>query len=143
MRGEACGVTVIDDYGHHPTEIRATLAAARASYPEHTIWAVWQPHTFSRTKLLLDEFASAFGDADHVIVTEIYASREKDSLGVSVADVLKRMAHRDAQQAASLGKATVMLAERVKPGDVVITLSAGDGNQVGEKLLERLRESCP
>lgn len=143
LRGEACGVTVIDDYGHHPTEIRATLAAARASYPEHTIWAVWQPHTFSRTKLLLDEFASAFGDADHVIVTEIYASREKDSLGVSVADVLKRMAHRDAQQAASLGKATVMLAERVKPGDVVITLSAGDGNQVGEKLLERLRESCP
>jgi len=142
LRGEACGVMVIDDYGHHPTEIRATLAAARTSYPGRSIWAVWQPHTFSRTKLLLDEFAASFEDADHVIVTEVYASREKDSLGVSVADVVKRMRHRDARQAASLNKATTMLAEHVKPGDVVITLSAGDGNQVGESLLKRLQEQC-
>ncbi|MGH2593280.1 MAG: UDP-N-acetylmuramate--L-alanine ligase [Anaerolineae bacterium] len=142
LRGEACGVMVIDDYGHHPTEIRATLAAARTSYPGRSIWAVWQPHTFSRTKLLLDEFAASFEDADHVIVTEVYASREKDSLGVSVADVVKRMRHRDARQAASLNKATTMLAEHVKPGDVVITLSAGDGNQVGESLLRRLQEGC-
>ncbi len=140
LRGEARGVAVIDDYGHHPTEIRATLAAARMAYPGHPIWAVWQPHTFSRTKLLLDEFAASFDDADHVIVTEVYASRENDSMGVSAADIVKRMMHRDARRAATLDKATAMLAERVKPGDVVITLSAGDGNLVGERLLKRLRE---
>jgi UDP-N-acetylmuramate--alanine ligase len=142
LRGEACGVTVIDDYGHHPTEIRATLSAARQSYPNRAIWAVWQPHTFSRTKLLLDEFAGSFDDADHVIVTEVYPSREIDSLGVSVTDIVKRMTHRDAQQANSLNRATTMLAEQVKPGDVVITLSAGDANQVGESLLKKLQEQC-
>jgi UDP-N-acetylmuramate--alanine ligase len=139
VRGEAGGVTVIDDYGHHPTEIRATLAAARMNYPGRSIWAVWQPHTFSRTKLLLDEFAAAFEDADHVIVTDVYASREKDSLGVSAASVLKRMKHRDARHAASLMEATNALVDGVAPGDVVITLSAGDGNAVGENLLRRLQ----
>jgi len=142
LRGEACGVTVIDDYGHHPTEIRATLAAARQTYPGRTVWAVWQPHTFSRTKLLLDEFAAAFEDADHVIVTEVYASREKDSLGVSGATVVKRMSHRDARHAPALMDATNILADGVQPGDVVITLSAGDGNVVGDSLLRRLEERC-
>ena len=142
MRGEVCGVTVIDDYGHHPTEIRATLAAARMSYPDRSIWAVWQPHTFSRTKLLMDDFAASFGDADHVIVTEVYASREQDSMGVSAADVVVRMQHRDARQAATLTDAVNALVGRVKSGDVVITLSAGDGNMVGERLLQRLRTRC-
>jgi UDP-N-acetylmuramate--alanine ligase len=140
VRGEAGGVMVIDDYGHHPTEIRATLAAARANYPERPIWAVWQPHTFSRTKLLMDEFAAAFEDADHVIVTDVYASREKDSLGVNAADVVRRMKHRDARYARSLMEATNLLADGVQPGEVVITLSAGDGNVVGESLLRRLVE---
>jgi UDP-N-acetylmuramate--alanine ligase len=140
LRGEAGGVTVIDDYGHHPTEIRATLAAARQAYAGRTIWAVWQPHTFSRTKMLMREFAAAFGDADHVIVTQVYASREKDSLGVSAAEVVKLMQHPDARHAASLADATNMLAGEVAPGDVVITLSAGDGNMVGANLLKRLRE---
>jgi UDP-N-acetylmuramate--alanine ligase len=142
VRGEACGVTVIDDYGHHPTEIRATLAAARLNYPARPIWAVWQPHTFSRTKLLMDEFAASFEEADHVVVTEVYPSREKDSLGISSADVVKRMKHRDVIRAPSLADATNVLAERVKAGDLVITLSAGDANLVGERLLSRLREQC-
>jgi UDP-N-acetylmuramate--alanine ligase len=142
LRGEACGVSIIDDYGHHPTEIRATLAAARATYPGRPVWAVWQPHTFSRTKLLLDEFAAAFEDADHVIVTEVYASREKDSLGISGATVVKRMKHRDARYAATLMEATNLLAEGVAANDVVITLSAGDANVVGESLLRRLEEKC-
>ncbi len=142
LRGEACGVTVVDDYGHHPTEIRATLAAARTAYPGRPIWAVWQPHTFSRTKLLMDEFAAAFEDADHVIVTEVYASREKDSLGVNAAGVVRRMRHRHARHAASLGEATNMLVDGVTSGDVVITLSAGDGNRVGESLLRRLQAQC-
>jgi len=142
VRGEACGVTVVDDYGHHPTEIRATLAAARMNYPGRSIWAVWQPHTFSRTKLLLDEFAGAFEDADHVIVTDVYASREKDSLGINAANVVKRMKHRDARHVTSLMDATNALAAGVQAGDVVITLSAGDGNVVGESLLRRLQVKC-
>jgi UDP-N-acetylmuramate--alanine ligase len=142
LRGEACGVTVVDDYGHHPTEIRATLAAARMAYPGHAIWAVWQPHTFSRTKLLMNEFAAAFEDAHHVIVTEVFASREKDTLGVSAGAVVKRMRHRDARHATSLIDATNMLAQEVQAGDVVITMSAGDGNVVGDSLLRRLEERC-
>lgn len=142
MRGEACGVAVIDDYGHHPTEIRATLAAARMSYPDRAIWAVWQPHTFSRTKLLMDEFVGSFADADHVIVTEVYASRESDSLGVNAAHVVARMQHRDARHAATLGDAVTLLANRLKAGDIVITLSAGDATLISERLLQRLRNRC-
>jgi UDP-N-acetylmuramate--alanine ligase len=71
VRGESKGVIVIDDYAHHPTEIRATLAAAKARYPDKKIWAVWQPHTYSRTQTLFFEFSRAFGDADHVLVTEV------------------------------------------------------------------------
>ncbi|MCL4261309.1 MAG: UDP-N-acetylmuramate--L-alanine ligase, partial [Anaerolineales bacterium] len=76
LRGEAGGVSVFDDYAHHPTEIKATLAGARARYPDRRIWAVWQPHTYSRTHMLFREFSRAFDDADEVIVTEVYASRE-------------------------------------------------------------------
>ncbi|HSG44300.1 MAG TPA: UDP-N-acetylmuramate--L-alanine ligase [Anaerolineales bacterium] len=75
--GEVNGISVFDDYAHHPTEIKATLAGARARYPERRIWAVWQPHTYSRTQTLFLEFSRAFKDADEVIVTEVYASREK------------------------------------------------------------------
>ncbi len=76
VRGEVAGVTVIDDYAHHPTEIKATLAAARSRYPGRRVWAVWQPHTYSRTRSLMDDFINSFEDADEVIVTEIYAARE-------------------------------------------------------------------
>lgn len=76
VRGTERGVTVVDDYGHHPTEIRATLAAARQRFTGRRIWAVWQPHTYSRTRLLQDDFIAAFDDADCVLITEIYAARE-------------------------------------------------------------------
>ena len=143
IKGEVAGVTVVDDYGHHPTEIKATLAAARARFPGCGIWAVFQPHTYSRTKALMDDFAKAFADADHVIVTDIYASRERDTLGISSADIVVRMndvRRRDARHIPELGKAAEYLLANVKPGDVVITLSAGDGNLVGEKLLAGLRQ---
>ena len=81
VTGEVGGVTVIDDYAHHPTEIGATLAAARQRYPGRRIWAVWQPHTFSRTLLMLSRFAGSFGDADRVIALDIYRSRETDDSG--------------------------------------------------------------
>ena len=139
-KGTVAGVTVIDDYAHHPTQIRATLAAARARFPQGAIWAVFQPHTYSRTKALLDEYAASFGDADHVIVTAIYAAREHDTLGVSAADLVARMSHPDARLIADLGAATDYLAGHVRPGDVVITLGAGDGYLVGEGLLARLEK---
>lgn len=132
IRGEFGGVTIVDDYAHHPTEIRATLAAARARFPQRTLWAVFQSHTFSRTRALLDEFARAFTDADHVIVTEIYAARERESYGVSGADIVARMTHRDARFIPTLEEASRFLSERVQVGDVLITLGAGDVNRVGE-----------
>jgi UDP-N-acetylmuramate--alanine ligase len=138
-KGTAGGVTVIDDYAHHPTQIRATLAAARARFPQSTIWAVFQPHTYSRTKALLDEYAASFGDADHVIVTAIYAAREHDTLGVSAADLVALMSHPDVRLIAELDAVTDYLAAHVRPGDVVITLGAGDGYLVGEGLLARCR----
>jgi UDP-N-acetylmuramate--alanine ligase len=135
VRGEAHGVTIVDDYGHHPTEIKSTLAGARLRYPGQPIWAVWQPHTYSRTKTLLDQFAAAFDDADHVIVTAIYASRERDTLGISNRDVVAAMQHPDARAIDGLDDVTHYLQENAKRGDVVITFSAGDANKVSEALL--------
>ena len=76
VRGEINGIVLIDDYAHHPTEIRATLSAARMRYPKSRLWVVWQPHTYSRTRLLFQDFVAAFEQADHVLVTDIYAARE-------------------------------------------------------------------
>ena len=142
LKGEAGGVTVVDDYAHHPTEIRATLAAARARYPGRTIWTVFQPHTYSRTVALLKEFGTVFGDADHVVVTGIYAARESDTLGMSGADVAAQIGqsgHLDVEYVDTLHRAAATVLERVGPGDVVLTLGAGDGYLVGEWVLERLR----
>lgn len=135
LKGEADGVTVADDYAHHPTEIQATLAAARQRFPGRPLWAVWQPHTYSRTKVLLKEFAQAFGQANHVLVLPIYAAREQDALGVSSADVVAAMRHPDARLVGSREEAVAILGVEVRPGDVVLTLGAGDGDRVGEWLL--------
>jgi UDP-N-acetylmuramate--alanine ligase len=140
VKGEADGVVVVDDYAHHPTEIRATLRAAKERFPNRRIWAVWQPHTFSRTKALLTEFATSFGDADEVIVLPVYAARETDTLGISAANVVEAMDHRSVRAAASMEEALTWLGTEVRPGDVVLTLGAGDGDQVGEWLLEILKE---
>jgi UDP-N-acetylmuramate--alanine ligase len=140
IKGVAHGVTVVDDYAHHPTEIRATLAAARSSYPNRRVWAVWQPHTYSRVKALMDDFSTAFAGADHVLVTSIYSARETNDLGVSGADVVDRMEHPDARYVANLDQAVGILEKSVHPGDVVLTLGAGDGYVVGERLLSRLAD---
>lgn len=137
FKGEAGGVQVYDDYAHHPTEIQATLTAARGRYPDSEIWTVFQPHTYSRTKALLHEFAESFGDADHVIVVDIYAAREYDDLGVSATDIVARMMHPDAHHIATLDEATDYLLGHLKAGDVLITLGAGDGYLVGEGVLAR------
>ena len=138
VKGEVGGVTVIDDYAHHPTEIKATLAAARKRFGDRKIWAMFQPHTFSRTKILLSEFASSFGDADHVLVTDIFRSRESFDTSVSSKDIVAQMKHADARYVPTLAEAGTVLLAELKSGDVLITLGAGDGNTVGEKVLSKL-----
>jgi UDP-N-acetylmuramate--alanine ligase len=138
IKGQAGGLTVVDDYAHHPSEIRATLAAARARFAGRRLWAVFQPHTYSRAKAFLPGFAAAFRDADHVIVTEIFAARERDDLGVSGADIVAQAGHHDAHYIPALEDAAAFLLEHARPGDVIITLSAGDGNRVGQMVLENL-----
>lgn len=139
LKGDAAGVTVIDDYAHHPTEIRATLAAARARFGRRPLWALFQPHTFSRTALLLDDFAAAFADADHVLIVDIFAAREKDEGRISSRDILSRMQHPDARYIPSLAGAAELLARALAAPDVLLTLGAGDGYKVGEMVLAQLR----
>lgn len=139
FKGEAGGVSVFDDYAHHPTEIEATLAAARRRYPAHTIWAVFQPHTFSRTRHMLYRMGDSFEQADHAIVTDIYAAREVDDGSVSAAELVATSSHPSIVHIGALADVAAHLAERVQPGDVVITLGAGDGYRIGDMLLDALR----
>jgi len=138
--GEVAGVTVIDDYAHHPTKIRATLAAARECFPGHTIWAVFQPHTFSRTEALLADYRRSFADADHVLITPIYAARERDNDRVSSADLVRDADHEDMRCVSDLRSATEVLVRNLKAGDVLVTMGAGDSYRVGEGVLSLLRE---
>ncbi len=142
IQGEVDGITVIDDYAHHPTEIRATLAAARSRYPDRRIWAVWQPHTYSRTRALLENFARSFDSADQVILSEIYAAREKaeDFDNFSSAQVLEGMAHPNAQLIPSLEEISAHLLQQLDHGDVLLVLSAGDADQISARVLSGLRE---
>jgi UDP-N-acetylmuramate--alanine ligase len=135
--GEANGVTIINDYGHHPTEIKATLAGARARYPGRRIWAVWQPHTYSRTQTLFEHFVSAFNDADEVLVTEVYASREAKQDFTS-AMIVSSMRHPSAHFTAELKDTTKYLLDHLQPGDVLIVFSAGDADQVSADVLAGL-----
>jgi len=138
--GEAGGVTVIDDYAHHPTEIKATLSAARQRYPGRRIWAVWQPHTYSRTKLLLQEFAQSFANADRVVALDIYRSRETDTLGINTAVVIDAMNHPQAVHIPERDAAAAYILDRIHPNDVVLTLGAGNGNVVGQWILEGIQK---
>ena len=139
IKGEINGVAIIDDYAHHPTEIRASLAAARARFGERPIWAVFQPHTYSRVKLLLAEFAAAFADANHVIILDIFSAREKDDGSVHSRDILARMRHPDARYIGPAPAAVAYLRHHLSAGDILITLNAGDGYKVGEDVLAPLR----
>ena len=135
--GSFNGVTVIDDYAHHPTEIKATLSAAR-NYPHKKLWCIFQPHTFSRTIKLLDGFSKAFDDTDALIVTDIYAAREKDTGEINskmLADKIKQNGV-DAVYIQSFDDIADYIRKNTSPGDVVITMGAGDVYKVAEKLLK-------
>ena len=140
LKGEVGGVVVVDDYAHHPTEIRATLAAARSRFNERRIWVVFQPHTFSRTQALLEEYQSSFADADHVLITPIYASRERDERKVSSLDLVRGAQHRDIRCVPDLQSAITELIRNVTAGDVVLVMGAGDSFRVGEGVLSALQE---
>lgn len=139
VKGEAGGVVVVDDYAHHPTEIRATLSAARRRFEGHPLWVMFQPHTYSRTRALLADFAGAFTDADHVVVVDIFRSRESPDSTISAADIVKKMKHGDARHIPGLEDAADYLCAQLRSGDVLLTLGAGNGDWVGVKVLDALR----
>ena len=135
-KGSIAGVTVIDDYAHHPTEIAATLQAA-SHYPHREIWCVFQPHTYSRTKAFLTEFAATLSAADHVVLADIYAARETDSLGISSKDLqkeIRRLGH-DCEYFSTFDEIEKFLLEKCTPNDLLITMGAGDVHKIGENLL--------
>jgi UDP-N-acetylmuramate--alanine ligase len=132
-------IAIIDDYAHNPMSIRATLDAARQRYPDRTVWAVWQPHTYSRTQALMDDFVKAFDVADHVLITDVYAAREQPIPGVTGTAVVERMSHPDARHASTFADVVAILRAEVKPPAVVLILSAGDAPQIGIDYLQVLR----
>jgi UDP-N-acetylmuramate--alanine ligase len=146
VKGEAAGVLVLDDYGHHPTEIRAVLSALSESYPNRRKVVAFQPHRYSRTRGLMDQFAKCFYQSDVLLVTEVYAAGEAPLEGVTgkrLAEEVARYGHHEITYCETLDGMTEALLQRVQPGDVVVTLGAGNIWQVGEALLERLAASAP
>jgi UDP-N-acetylmuramate--alanine ligase len=142
-RGEARGVTVVDDYGHHPTEIRATLAAARLCNFDR-IHVIFQPHRYTRTQHLMDEFAKSFHQADSVYLLDIYAASEQPIEGVTAATLAERMrdfGNRCVEYSGSIDNAVDAVLNNVRAKDLVLTLGAGNVWQAGEKVLDRLREA--
>jgi UDP-N-acetylmuramate--alanine ligase len=137
VKGVARGVTVVDDYGHHPTEIVATLKAAReCGYGR--VLVLFQPHRFTRTRDLMPEFVAAFGDADRVEVLDIYAASEEPIAGVTAEALVKAIGREGVAYAASMLEAVEALVREARAGDVILTLGAGSVSQAGSMLLERL-----
>lgn len=135
-KGQVGGVTIIDDYAHHPTEIEATLHAAK-NYPHKKTWCVFQPHTYTRTKALLPEFAQALSLADHVVLADIYAARETDTLGISSEDLCKKIVElgTPCEYFPTFDEIENFLLENCTQGDLLITMGAGDVVNIGEQLL--------
>ena len=127
IKGIRNNITVVDDYAHHPTEIKATLQAAK-QFPHQKIWCIFQPHTYTRTKTLFNEFSEAFYDADNVIITDIYAAREKDTGLVNpyeLVDSINKYSANAIYRKDFRGIAD-LIAHEAKPGDLVFTMGAGD-----------------
>ena len=136
FKGEVGGIHIVDDYAHHPTEIRATLTAA-ANYPHKKIWCVFQPHTYTRTKALLPEFAQALTPADHVILADIYAARETNTIGISSEDLQAKIQAlgTPCEYFPSFDEIENYILSHCEAGDLLITMGAGDVVRIGEQLL--------
>ncbi len=139
-KGEVRGVLIIDDYAHHPAEIRSTLQAARSAYPDREIWAIYQPHTYSRTRTFLDQFNGAFNLADHLIVTDIYAARETPDPTITPELVVAASHHEQALAIHELDDIAAHLLQALKPHSMVIILSAGTATRLGPMLLTGLEQ---
>lgn len=135
-KGKIHGITVIDDYAHHPDEIKATLSTAK-KYPHNKTWCVFQPHTYTRTKALLNEFAEVLCTTDNVVLADIYAAREKDTLGISSKDLMNKINELggNACHFSSFDEIENFLLEKCINDDLVITMGAGDVYKIGEKLI--------
>jgi len=146
IRGTAGGVTVVDDYGHHPAEVRATLAAAKAGFDSRVV-TVFQPHRYSRTLHLRQEFLTAFNQADVLVVMDIYAAGETPIPGVSAADLAEGIRAHGHRNVTYLGSDRARIVDYVceisRPGDLVLTLGAGDVSQLGSDILRRLDAESP
>jgi UDP-N-acetylmuramate--alanine ligase len=144
LKGVAGGVNVIDDYGHHPTEIRATLAAARqCGY--RRVHVIFQPHRFTRTRDLMEDFTNAFADADTLCVLDIYPASEKPIEGITSQALVSRISgagKRGVTYASSFSDAIASIAEQAQPGDMVLTLGAGSVSQLGGMILEKLETTA-
>jgi UDP-N-acetylmuramate--alanine ligase len=144
FKGEAAGVLVIDDYGHHPTEVRATLAAAKVGSKGRRMVVLFQPHRYTRTRDQLDEFARAFNNADVLLVTDIYAASEDPIPGITaevLTDAIRSYGHKEVAYVGNLETAVKALVSEARPGDMVVTLGAGNVYQAGEQLLELLKKN--
>ncbi|WP_455619916.1 UDP-N-acetylmuramate--L-alanine ligase [Eisenbergiella sp.] len=137
-KGSLDGITIVDDYAHHPTEITATLKAA-VNYPHKTLWCVFQPHTYTRTKAFLSEFADALSLADKVVLADIYAARETDTLGISSRDLQEEIVKKgtECHYFPSFEEIQNFILENCTAGDLLITMGAGDVVNIGENLLKR------
>jgi UDP-N-acetylmuramate--alanine ligase len=141
VKGEKGGVLVLDDYGHHPTEITAVLKTAKQCWPERRLVSVFQPHRYSRILDLYDRFAVSFNDADLLVIAPLYAAGERPVTEVdsrSLASSIKEHGHRHVTAAADNDELFSILSGAVRPGDLVLTLGAGDIYRVGERLLEEM-----
>jgi UDP-N-acetylmuramate--alanine ligase len=139
LKGEKGGVLVVDDYGHHPTEIAATLAAARAGFPQRRLVAAFQPHRYSRTRALLDEFGTAFFEADAVLVTDIYAAGEQPIQGVDGAAVVESLRSHGQKDVHLVGRVEDLpeaMKRLTRSGDLLITFGAGSITHAGPAFLE-------
>ncbi len=136
VKGKICDITIVDDYAHHPTEIEASLTTAK-NYPSSTTWVVFQPHTYTRTNAFLKEFAQALLLADKVVLADIYAAREQNTIGISSMDLQNEMAKlgKEAAYFPSFDEIESYLLENCQPGDLLITMGAGDVYLIGEHLL--------
>lgn len=137
--GEAAGVTVMDDYGHHPTEIEATLSAAQERFPGRRIVVLFQPHTYSRTSYLLRGFRNCFSHADALFIAETYAAREEPSAGMDARALAAEVTEPKAIFAGGVMESVKVVTEALKPGDVFFTIGAGDVDKAGPEVLRLLR----
>jgi len=138
--GKVNNIIIVDDYGHHPTEIAATLEAARSRYPNGRLWAIWQPHTYTRTQLYETAFIKALSKADRVVVMKIYAAREADP-GYSAERIAETISEDKAVYLPDSSILKAFLKDNLRPGDVAIFFSAGDATEISQAVFHSLQET--